>query len=325
MPRLILGCLLVSLVPAISFAEPDQRRAATTAAPVSQVLTAAPDFLFGRPRGSVGLRAIWMNPRADSDLYSFLTKQLTLETNDFRAKGVALGLRLPGQFASRCISRTRVQQDGRELRGSGVYRCRRLTDSAAHTTVSDQRHRQSWSLRSCPRGRAVGQFAWIPAPVTPYIGAGAGLLRYNLEQTGDFVDSLDPELPIFTAQLLSDGWTTSTHVFGGVDVKVTRRVLLSAEVRYAWASAETSLDFVGFETDRPVRATGQRWHPALVLTQTSVVGEVMKIQLATFATALLLIGGPAERPGSLRTSTPGGCRGSAAGSFGKRSWRRLTP
>ena len=74
-----------------------------------------------------------MNPRADSDLYSFLTKQLTLETNDFRAKGVALDFAFPvssrlDALAGLEYNRTRVQQDGRELRGSGVYRCRRLTE-----------------------------------------------------------------------------------------------------------------------------------------------------------------------------------------------------
>ena len=254
MPRLILGCLLVSLVPAVSFAEPDQRSAATTAAPVSQVRTAAPDFLFGRPRGSVGLRAIWMNPRADSDLYSFLTEQLTLEKNDFRAKGVALDFAFPvssrlDALAGLEYNRMDANSEDRafiDADGSPIQQ---------NTRLSQVNVTGSLELALLPRGRAIGQFAWIPAPLTPYIGAGAGLLWYNLKQTGDFVDSLDPELPIFTAQLRSDGWTTSTHVFGGVDVKVTRRLLLSAEVRYAWANAETSLDFVGFE---PIDLSGLR-------------------------------------------------------------------
>lgn len=254
MPRLILSCLVVSLLPAISFAEQGQRPAAITTAPVSQVGTGAPDFLFGRPRLSVGLRALWMNPRADSDIYSFLTEQLTLETNDFRAKGVAVDLGFPVRsrldaLAGLEYNRMDANSEDREFidaDGSPIQQ---------HTRLSQASITGSLELALLPRGRAIGQFAWITAPVTPYIGAGAGLLWYNLEQTGDFVDSLDPELPIFTAQLTSDGWTTSTHVFGGVDVKVTRRLLLSAEARYTWADAETSLDFVGFE---PIDLSGLR-------------------------------------------------------------------
>lgn len=254
MCRLALSCLVVSLIPTISFAQPDQRRAASTTASVSQVRTAAPDFLFGRPRVSVGLRAMWMNPRADSDIYSFLTEELTLERNDFRGKGVALDFAFP--VSSRLdvlagLEYNRMDADSEDRAfidadGSPIQQ---------HTRLSQTNITGSLELALLPRGRAIGQFAWITAPVTPYIGAGGGFLWYNLSQTGDFVDSVDPELPIFTAQLRSDGWTTSTHVYGGVDVKMTRRLLLSAEVRYTWADATTSLDFVGFE---PIDLSGLR-------------------------------------------------------------------
>ena len=127
-----------------------------------------------------------------------------------------------------------------------------LSPIQQHTRLSQTSVTGSLELALLPRGRAIGQFAWIPAPVTPYIGAGAGLLRYNLEQTGDFVDSRAPDLhrPA-TVGRLDDEYAR----LWGVDVKVTRRVLLSAEVRYAWASAETSLDFVGFE---PIDLSGLR-------------------------------------------------------------------
>ena len=42
-----------------------------------------------------------------------------------------------------------------------------------------------------PRGQRISQFAWIPRTVTPYVGAGGGLVSYDLKQTGDFVDFQD--------------------------------------------------------------------------------------------------------------------------------------
>jgi opacity protein-like surface antigen len=96
-----------------------------------------------------------------------------------------------------------------------------------------------------PRGREVGRLAWIPHPVTPYVGAGAGLLRYRFDQSGDFVDFVDGS--IFTAALRSSGWTPSTHVFAGADIKLRRRLFLTAEGRYLWATATLGQDFTGFD------------------------------------------------------------------------------
>jgi len=47
----------------------------------------APDFLFGQPRGSAGIRGSWLFARADSDWYRFVTgpDQLTIERRDFNA------------------------------------------------------------------------------------------------------------------------------------------------------------------------------------------------------------------------------------------------
>ena len=43
----------------------------------------SPDFLFGRPDGSIGIRGNWIFSRAGSDWYDFVTKQLTVERSDF--------------------------------------------------------------------------------------------------------------------------------------------------------------------------------------------------------------------------------------------------
>ena len=38
------------------------------------------------------------------------------------------------------------------------------------------------------RGRSVGEFAYIPSKIAPYVGVGAGAMWYKFEQNGDFVD-----------------------------------------------------------------------------------------------------------------------------------------
>ena len=254
MSRVVSVCLVILVIPVLAAAEPAALRSRSTTVLVEQLRPAAPDFLFGRPSVALGLRALWVSPRADSDIYSFVTEQLTLEKNDFRAPGFAFDLGFPvssrvDALAGLEYSRARVPSEVSafvEADGSPIRQHTRLTQINATGSLE---------LALLPRGRAIGQFAWITAPVTPYVGAGGGLLWYRFEHTGDFVDSLDPELPIFSARLLSEGWTTNTHVFGGVDIKMTRRLLLSAEVRYLWAGATMSLDFVGFE---PIDLSGLR-------------------------------------------------------------------
>ena len=252
--HVICAVLMVLAIPGLAPAEPAAGQSSRTVLESEQGRTAGPDFLFGQPRVVIGLRGLWVNPRGDSDIFSFLTEQLTLQKKDFRAQGFAFDLGLPvnsrvDAIAGLEYNRARAASEDRafiEADGTPIRQDTQLTQFNVTGSLE---------LALVPRGRAIGQFAWIAAPVTPYIGAGGGLTWYRFEQTGDFVDSLDPELGIFEAQLLSDGWTTNTHVFGGVDIKITRRLLLSAEARYVWADATMGLDFVGFE---PIDLSGLR-------------------------------------------------------------------
>ncbi len=98
-----------------------------------------------------------------------------------------------------------------------------------------------------PRGRDISSRAWIPAAVTPYVGAGGGVLKYEFLQFGDFIDVDSPAMDIFTDTFRSSGWTPSAHVFGGVDVRVYKRLYLSGEGRYLWSSSTPSRDFIDFE------------------------------------------------------------------------------
>ncbi len=103
------------------------------------------------------------------------------------------------------------------------------------------------------RGREVGQLAYVPRRVVPFVGAGGGALWYRLEQTGDFVDFVD--LSVFRSTFDSNGWAPTAHVLGGVDVRVARRLLVTVDGRYQWAAAALNNTWVDFD---PIDLSGFR-------------------------------------------------------------------
>lgn len=203
-----------------------------------------PDFMFGRPGRSIGIRGQWLLARANSEIFTFTTSTLTLEKSDFNAPGIGvdvsftLGSRLDALFGVDFVH------------ASAFSKYRNFTDAnglpiAQQTTLRQLNLAGSFEFALGPRGRKIGEFAWIPSVVTPYIAAGGGLLWYQFEQEGDFVDFLD--LLIFSELLESGGWTPSAHVSGGADIKLTRRLFLTTEARYVWARTELKQDFLGFD------------------------------------------------------------------------------
>ena len=254
MSRLTPTALLVLVQTIPATAGPPEPPARASAPATESVQSAEADFLFGRPTIALGIRALWSRPRGDSDIFTFVTEELTLSKSDFNAPGVAVDVGFP------LTSRLDVL--------AGVEFDQAKTDSEARHFVEDDGLpiQQETTLRQVnlsgsldfaltPRGRSIGRYAWVTARVTPYVGVGGGLLWYQFEQIGDFVDSLDPDLAIVSARLVSDGWTVSSHVLVGVDIKLTHRLSLTTDVRYRWANATLSQDFIGFD---PIDLTGLR-------------------------------------------------------------------
>jgi hypothetical protein len=93
----------------------------------------------------------------------------------------------------------------------------------------------------------------VPRLVTPYVGAGGGVLKYDFTQDGAFVDFTD--LAVFDDVFTAQGWTPSAHVFGGADVRLSRRVFLTVEGRYQWAAGDLGTTFADFD---PIDLTGFR-------------------------------------------------------------------
>jgi hypothetical protein len=212
----------------------------------------APDFFFASPDGSVTVRGSWLFARAGSDWYDFVTNQLTVDTKDFNAPGVgfdvgvAINPRLEAQFGLD-YSTALVSSEYRDF-----------VDNNRLPITQDTRLRElnlsgNIKVALTDRGREVSRFAWVPRSIVPYAGAGGGVLWFDVNQTGDFVDFVD--FSVFTDVFRARGWTPSGQVFGGVDVRVFRRLYVTVDGRYLWAAGDLGREWIDFD---PIDLAGFR-------------------------------------------------------------------
>lgn len=235
--------VLVVLVASSASAAPEDQNPTPPVQPRS-----TPDFLFGRPHGSVGIRGGWLFARAGSQWYDFVTapNQLTIDRSDFNAPGIAadLGITITPRLEAVAgveFTRASVNSEYRQLVDNNRQP---ITQT---TTLGQINIMGSLKLALTERGRQVSTFAWVPHRVVPYAGTGAGILWYQLRQSGDFVDVLAARMPIFTDVFQSTDWTPAAHVFGGVDIRLTRRLFATFDARYLWAVGEMGRQFTGFD------------------------------------------------------------------------------
>lgn len=212
----------------------------------------APDFLLEKPRGSVTLRGSWLFNRGQSDWYDFVTNHLTLKQRDFNAPGFGLDVNVP------LTSRLDVQIAIDISRAQKLSEYRNFVDNnrlpiEQTTTLREVNLGANARYNFTGRSSPVSRLAWIPRRVVPYVGAGAGVMNYNLMQVGDFVDFVD--FSVFGEAFESHGWAPSAQVFGGVDVQVFKRVYVTVDGRYFWASADLGRDWIDFE---PIDLAGFR-------------------------------------------------------------------
>jgi len=252
-PAIFLAFL--DLFPATAFGE--------NSSGTSEQLEEAPlprlDFQFDEPRMSLGFRGGWAFNRSKGEIYDFLTDELTLSKSDFDAPAFTF------DFSWRLISWLDVvfgvEFGGREKNSSD----REFVEEGTRNPIKQKTRLTqvplTLSLKIYPigRGEKVGQYAWIPKTVVPYIGGGIGGTWYELRQKGDFVDVGDPDVLgdefIFSDKFTSDDWAFAQHVFVGVDIKLTRSFGLILEGRYYWADADMQGDYVGF---KPIDLDGAR-------------------------------------------------------------------
>ena len=223
-------------------------------ADAQQPIPSSPDFLFGRPDGSLTLRGSWVFARAGSDLFDFVERELTIEQGNFNRASLAVdyGIALTPRADAVIgidVNRASVASEYREL----VDNNRQPIEQTTSLTELNLTGNIRFALG--PRGREIGRLAWVPRAVVPYAGAGGGMLWYRFQQSGDFVDALDPRQPIFTDVFRAQGWTPSAQVFAGVDVRLRGRWFLALDGRYLWAAGALGDDFEGFD---PIDLAGFR-------------------------------------------------------------------
>jgi opacity protein-like surface antigen len=211
-----------------------------------------PDFRFSAPKNSFGLRGGWALHRGNSDIYEFVSEQFTIQASNLN--GPAFAFDFGWGVSSRLDVVLGFEYSHRKRRSE----YRDFVDELGIPIVQDTALTQvpltlSLKLYLVERGRSVGQFAYVPTKVAPYVGGGAGMTWYRFQQTGEFVDFVD--LAIFEDVFTSDGWTPSAHAFVGLDINLSPSMGLIVEGRYHWASADMRGSFVGFE---PIDLAGAR-------------------------------------------------------------------
>lgn len=218
------------------------------------------DFLFQRPRKFFGFRIGKFFPRADSGLFDMITRELTLEKSDFRAwdfgidGGFSMHQRVDLVFSFDYSKRTKNSEFRDFIDEQGLP----ITQNTSYSQIPLI---AGVKFLLVPQGRQVGQYAWLPSRIVPFVGSGGGILWYQFKQDGDFVDFTT--LEIFPATLESSGWVPTVYLGGGADIHLFKSAYLTLDLRYSWANHELKRDFVGFD---PIDLSGLRlttgiyWH-----------------------------------------------------------------
>ncbi len=202
------------------------------------------DFLLGEPKGFFGLHTGLFFPQANSDLFDMITRELTLEKSDFRAWDFGF------DFGIDLYEKVDLVFHYDYARESEDSEFRDFVDEQDLPITQNTRLSQSsitagikYSLKS--PGRRLGEYAWLPSRIVPFVEGGVGFLYYTFEQKGDFVDS--ETLEIFRASLKSSDWTEIIYLGGGTDIYLLKNMYLTLDLRYSWASHELGGDFLGFD------------------------------------------------------------------------------
>lgn len=211
----------------------------------------SPDFLFGQPRGFAGFSAGWL--RASSGgifdefrrfLISGVDDQGEFIPISKRAYDTALFSIVAGYSVTPRVdlvfdvtpsdSVTRSEYRNWTNRGQPIAQSTQVWQIPLNAGV------RYWVA---PRGRPIGQLAWVPSTVAFHVGGGLGFRWYRLEQFGDFV--VEADATIWNDRLQSAGRALTRHVAAGISVRLSRRVFAVVEARRVWSQpvADDSFEF----------------------------------------------------------------------------------
>jgi hypothetical protein len=218
------------------------------------------DFLFQKPRKYLGLRIGAFFPDTNSGIFDMITDELTLEKDNFDTWdfGVDLGFNIHNRIDLVFSLDKSEQTKNSEFRDYVDDQGFPITQSTKFSQIPITAGIKYLLVQ---RGRQVGQYAWLPARIVPYLSGGAGILQYKFEQVGDFVDYSTME--IFHAVLKSSDNVPIICLGCGVEYNIVKSLYLTVDLKYSWADDDLSQDFTGFD---PIDlggirlTTGIQWH-----------------------------------------------------------------
>lgn len=219
--------------------------AQATAAPAVAQEASGRGFLFGAPSATLTLRAGYSGATAGSDIFDFVTGELTLNRRDFSSFN--FGGDLAFMVSPRLDLVLSFDGDGMEKQSE----FREWQDNSGNpieqwTAFSRQTYMASAKYYLRPNGRSLGRFAWVPARYTPWVSAGLGRTAYAFSQNGDFID-FEKGNSVFYDSFKSDRWGTTAQMSLGVDWSLNHRFALTTQARYLIGKAELEYDYSGFE------------------------------------------------------------------------------
>jgi len=202
-------------------------------------------FLFGSPSATLTLRAGYSGATAGSDIFDFVTSELTLNRRDFSSFNA--GGDLAFMVTRRLDLVLSFDSDGMEKQSE----FREWEDDSGNpieqrTAFSRQTYMASAKYYLRPNGRSLGRFAWVPSRYTPWVSAGLGRTAYSFSQNGDFID-FEKGNSVFYDSFKSDKWATTAQVSAGLDWSLNHRFALTTQARYLIGKAELEYDYSGFE------------------------------------------------------------------------------
>jgi hypothetical protein len=212
--------------------------------PVDAQASSAPGFLLGTPIVALSVHGGFDAPSAGGDVFGFVTNTLTLRSRDFRAPGVRVDV------AVAVLPQTDLVLSFGYAASKTQSEYRNFVDNAnqpINQTTSFRRTPVMASIKQylTPKGRSIGRYAWIPARIAPYVGVGGGLLYYEFEQSGDFIDYQTNR--VFNSNVASNDWVPVGHAFVGTDVTLSPRYALTFDARYTRGHARPAMGFASYD------------------------------------------------------------------------------
>jgi opacity protein-like surface antigen len=186
-------------------------------------------YLFHAPHATITVRGGYARPTAGSDVFDDVTSQLSLDKSDFGSLSVG------ADVAFGITERLDLTLD------AGYSRSNRKSDFRDFIDNNNLPIEQTTSFERIPLtanlkfnlaspGQRIGQLAWIPSRVVPYVGAGVGVMHYRFKQEGDFVDFNTNA--VFPATFDGQDWAFIEQAMAGVQYNFTPMLGLTLDARY---------------------------------------------------------------------------------------------